>query len=462
MSILRGSRIKITLPILLLTCCLSIDKANAHNIDIPVDHFSKSQEFIKSNDLDMAYYHAREALKLALQEGEQKAIGKAYWIAGYIHYIKGNLSRAFEEYLSAKKVYESIQDYQSLNKIEENLGTIALDEQNYEVAIEMFSIRKKTADMMGGLHSARAYFDLGIAYFNDSQISKSYEMLIKAAGIYETMDEIKVNELARTYIQIGICYFHLARDLPDKHCYDSALAYYQKAESLDESKIIQAMCTNNIGNVHLHRNEHIKALNMFRRTLEIKEIIASDRLMTSTLKNMGILYFKENQYDSSACYFQASINKNNGFMNHAQNLSDQELFIEMNKSEDLMESYIYLDSIAAISPGTVKTESFHAINRYRDLLKENRVKAFYIDQQLITISYLRYIRNKKWNNLREFITSDRFYLIITVCLLIFCIAVLWYRIWKHRKLKVLAKGQKDLINDMLKYIDHKQRSKIWF
>lgn len=132
--------------------------------------------------------------------------------------------------------------------------------------------------------------DLGLAYYQENQLIKSFEVLEKAAEIFNSLKDNQ-NESECLHMMGNVSYF-LGN-------YSDAIKYYGHVldfrEKIDDKKGI-ASGYNNIANVYNKLGDYKKSILFYEKSLEIKESIDDQKGIASSLKNIATIYYYQANY----------------------------------------------------------------------------------------------------------------------------------------------------------------------
>tara|TARA_B110001450_G_scaffold99151_1_gene94016 strand:- start:528 stop:1577 length:1050 start_codon:yes stop_codon:yes gene_type:complete len=188
-----------------------------------------------------------QAMKLANQVLKiDKRIAEAYFIKGMIYHFLGNSDLASSSYQTAIEVDPNYFDaYIHMGMISENLGNdIAIDYYNSAIEINSSSIE--------------AYRNKGLYYhFNENYLEarKAFKFIIRIDSNFE-----------ETYFNIGNTFLGEFNVLNNNSTLDSALFYYQKANSIN-SFYVQAI--HNIGICYEIKKDLKRAKSFYKKAIEI-------------------------------------------------------------------------------------------------------------------------------------------------------------------------------------------------
>lgn len=215
---------------------------------------------------EAAIQHNGQAMKLY----EEAGLGISYDVVrtyinrGGAYSTSLQLDLATQDYQTAIRICEQIDDKSQLLYIYNNIGLVHKRKGDYYTAAEYF---KKATDY------AREY--LGDDHPD-----------------YSTL----INNLADVYRQVGD--------------YDQALLYFQTAVDIGEryygkDHSMLANTLNNLGNMYMRKGNYEKALSCFRRNINNEQLQKRDApQMIAAYNNMGNVYRLQHQWEEAMNHFQ--------------------------------------------------------------------------------------------------------------------------------------------------------------
>ena len=222
------------------------------------------------------------------------------------------------------------------------LRAIKIRQDNVAESISLFTKALTKAALSGYKKGiAECHYQLGIAHFNQSDLTSSLENFIKAAELYSELDlkkqkaesfnamggvyrskgeldkslknhlealdifeNIKEKRgIASTYNNIGVL-FKIQDD------FITALSYFQKSLIINEGlgeKINVISVLGNIANTYRQTGNNESALDYNLRALSIAEEIGDKKNLSLITNNIGLVYEKKGNYDDALKYFMKSV-----------------------------------------------------------------------------------------------------------------------------------------------------------
>lgn len=147
--------------------------------------------------------------------------------------------------------------------------------------------------------TAAAYNNLGVAYRNQGALDKALEYYIRSLNIYDTLQNKE--GIATTKNNIATIY-SIKKD------YGQAMKFLEESHNMfiqlgDQRKLIGSM--NNMGNLNSDLQLYEKAMRFFSEAYQLSEKM--DEPFADPLNNIGIIYFKQGNYQRAIEYYQRAL-----------------------------------------------------------------------------------------------------------------------------------------------------------
>ncbi len=258
---------------------------------------------------------------------------------------------------------------------------------------------------IGGIYSAKGNYNLAIEYYKKA--------LLIAKEVMEPYNQ----QIAISYIKMGIAYKKMKKYEQAIMCNDSALNVL--ALKLGEKHRLAAMVFNNKGNIYFELNrEFNNALENYNKALEIKKTLYGKNhpQISSSYHNIGELYAKNNNYKQALNYYQKAIH------NNVIGFNDLDPYINPTLENVLDKKYLL---ISLLEKGSIflkyyKSETFHvdelkaALNTFNlasDLLDDTRIDFEQVGSKLLLakISYEIYKKGTECSLLLYRLTNEQKY-----------------------------------------------------
>lgn len=161
---------------------------------------------------------------------------------------------------------------------------------------EALSLASDINDKRG---KAAAYNNLGVAYRNQGALDKALEYYIRSLAIYDTLQNKE--GIATTKNNIATVY-SIKKD------YGQAMKFLEESHNMfiqlgDQRKLIGSM--NNMGNLNSDLQLYEKAMRFFSEAYQLSEKM--NEPFPDPLNNIGILYFKQGNYQRAIEYYQRAL-----------------------------------------------------------------------------------------------------------------------------------------------------------
>jgi tetratricopeptide (TPR) repeat protein len=296
--------------------------------------------------LDDALVSYNQSFIFAKKNGVKKEEGNALFNIGQVYRKRNNIDTATYFYYQALKSFEAIKDANGLAKTNNSLGLIHSESGDYKKATEFYNTALKYRELTGDKKGcAILYNNIGNVSYSWGKYEKAIDDYQKALKIFEVIGSRE--GIARCANNIGLVYENLARGDNYKQnigYYRKALEYHEKAfiiwEGLGE-EYEMAKSYNNIGNVNakevyekliakygtnwentidykekiLVKNEYLKTIEYYRKSLTLREKIKDKPGIASSLSNLGKIYNYTGNYSQALSYLERALKMNEALDN---------------------------------------------------------------------------------------------------------------------------------------------------
>jgi predicted ATPase len=252
----------------------------------------------------LAYY--KRALEgIGTQEVDEKTLDKEVNIlnrVGEIYAIGGDWRSALKHHYEAIKLCEGNKPQKSLAY--RLIGMIEMERAEWKIAIDSFEKALKISEAIQDFRGMADAFS-GLAWIS-WKVGDHEKTLIYANKSIENAKRIK-NEamVAKAYIDIGNSYNELLSN------YDMALEYYENALRIlqrDMNDLNQlARAYNNIGDVFMKKNEYEKAIDYFKKCLDISTKTGDVRFKGFGTANIGECLCRMGEGDKAKPYLDEAL-----------------------------------------------------------------------------------------------------------------------------------------------------------
>lgn len=301
---------------------------------------------IQKEDNQQALLYAREAIKLAQQEGYAKGEVNALLQAGKVSSSLKLSDSASTLYEAALHLSRKIADYRLEIKILESLAYQSSHAGNSQKAQSLLSqfekVLGKARKNGDSLAIANSYYTMAVIHYNLGDKERFLELAQQSLQLYETYEgqqkmKMSVNiDIGSIYDQQGKHlqalehYFkgmQLAEQLDDKFGlarvsnnlgnlygtkkeYDEALKYYTKGKAAAEelnNKMLSSYLQHNIASIYFALKKYNLAKEAFFQAYKVREELGLNCILASDLSSLGSIYLENGQLDSAAYYGEKAI-----------------------------------------------------------------------------------------------------------------------------------------------------------
>jgi tetratricopeptide (TPR) repeat protein len=258
----------------------------------------------QKQSLDSALYYFQWAVNITdqksrshkrfkeLQSDALKYSGNIFWRQGKNDLAVDNISKAAE---IQKVLNNNIGVADNINTI----GVIYASQSKYLEAQQYFQQFLDIGNELNNLQIiAKAHNNFGLIYWNTGEYEKAIEAFMQA---------LKLNEELGNKVIMGGNYNNIGNIHKDQGNLDKAIEYYSKALEISielDNKQHIAGCYNNIGAVYADQGKAIKnntdrienlekAIEYYKKALEVSESLKDKRLISMCHKNLGSAFYEK-------------------------------------------------------------------------------------------------------------------------------------------------------------------------
>ena len=295
-------------------------------------------EFLGEFDKATPYYQT--AMRQAkLQYGE-----KSEWVAttlyntGMLHYYKGELSEALEDFSQAKDIYSELwgENHPEVATMINAIGLIHHSLGEYQTALDYFL---QCAEIRKAAYGEN-HFDVAAAYNNIGHIYAVLRDFPKAMEYQKKSLEIKKKLLSENDYSFAITYANIGSIFYYQRDFDSAAYYLSKALeiniiALGESHPNTASSYGNAAMMYTVNKDYDKALEYNMKALTImQKILGENNHKTATYySNVGSTYIYKGNYKEAVRY----LNKAKSILANAFGAEDQRVIDIQDLIDSIME-----------------------------------------------------------------------------------------------------------------------------
>lgn len=241
-----------------------------------------------------ARFYAEKALHLSGKFKHIKYTASSLNIIAQSYLEENEDVLAIDFYKKSIPYFETLNDFQGLALVYNDLGLIFYKQGQYLFAIESYnkaiSYFDQSNDRMG---ASDAFVNLGVVAMKQGDFQNSIESFIKALKIKE---ELQDNE------GIARAKGNLANLYRDQNNYDRALVYYFQSLELFqvlEDKYGEGSTLTNIGIAYKNQKKYKEALSYHQQSLDIFIELNSKLGMGSCYSNLGSVYNDQMNFELS-------------------------------------------------------------------------------------------------------------------------------------------------------------------
>ena len=281
-----------------------------------------------NGDFEPALSHLNTALKLHDELNDERGSVRCNKYLGRLHHYSGHKEQALRFYISALKQAEQINWSEEVINLTNNIGTVYLDEQRYDKAIEYFQrcLEMKPDKAIESIILS----NIGFAYRNQKEYDKALQYLKKSLTICYEMDDVEC-ELGPLGFVIRI-YMDLGEDsLALKYSYE----IMEKQEKLSQRKGLM-VSYNRIGLLYMYLQQPDSAIRYFKKSLEIgKETnYASMHLIHA---NLAYVYKDAKKYEEALEHMFIHVRLKDSLFSNEKNRITEELLAKYDAEKQLKE-----------------------------------------------------------------------------------------------------------------------------
>ena len=293
-------------------------------------------------------------------------------------------------------------------------------------------------------NSALANFYAGWVYYVNNDLSQSLESFMYAANASDKSKDDLLS--AKSFNNIAYIYFE--QDLFDSAItnYQKSLTHYDKIENVERRKLETLTY---IGSSYEALNKLDSASIYFQKCLVLAESIKNEEYQFYSLKNLGVVCLKLEDYDKAVHYFESAL---------AMDLSDKEEVIKTNiallktynKKRDTKSAKQYVafvtSALADVSYIYTQKEMYNSLADYYTLTNDYKTALEYRDLEKATLEKIgkesvapallvadkNFYLDKKDREVHSLVSKICFFLILGA--VVICAAlILGFFVWKNNK-----------------------------
>ncbi|MBI2268752.1 MAG: sensor histidine kinase [Bacteroidetes bacterium] len=351
--------------------------------------------------------------KINYSEGKALA---ARW-TGSIYREQGELNLAKEHFKKALKLYEEINNYKGIVKLNNILGDYYYNMSDFTISLEHYikalNINEFKKDMDG----------LSISYNNIGRIYYSQENYDMALRYYAKSIEIKKAfhhkaSLANTYNNVARTYLKMLR-------YDSAYYYFDQAwiiYNLTGEKVGEADSHMSIGNVQYETGDYLSAIISQNKALSIYETNGDLLRIAICQLALGKAFFKLHDLKKAETYFNKALA---GSIKYKLKKTAMEVYLNLAHLKDAEAEYklalgyykLYSEMKDSIFKEETRNKIIEINERYENTKKDKAIAELNQEKSRIIAE----------NNLKTIERENRTKILFTIMLSLSIMLLIFYR-----------------------------------
>lgn len=278
------------LTLFLLFYVLNVAHAHAQ-----ADGFLYDSLVVKISDKKIKYKKITSPEKANEKIALLKSIGSDY-------YRINQLDSAIYYFLLGARQALNINNIELYSSLKYNLSLVYLNRGMYKEALDAALFSLETDQTLGNMdHILSSLNSVALIYQEWGMYDKALEYRLQSIKLSE--DTHNSLELANGYFNLGSLYIKIGK-------YDKALNYFKLAEEnyqflLDnnqtksELKKSLSECIYSTGIIHMHKQQHHKALRLFNEALSIKNNLLDFVGQGNCYYQIGLIHFLDNNFEAA-------------------------------------------------------------------------------------------------------------------------------------------------------------------
>jgi PAS domain S-box-containing protein len=254
----------------------------------------------------LSYELATKALRLSRFINYKKGESLALLNLGFNYYCRKIYLEALEYFLASLKIAEVNKDEITLIKVYEGIGLLFMDLGRRDRAAEYFrkgmayAKKHNTEDLVG------SYIRLGQLYYEQGNAEEAFRLYFNALALKHKLT--RLSKQIWVMKSIGNLYLSTKR-------YDIALYYYREAIKENPKDLGNQNGTiySIMAQTYEQKNDLDNSLYYNKMALALRKKENQQLLVTSSLLNIGHVYLRIGNYDSSLIYLESGLKEANFF-----------------------------------------------------------------------------------------------------------------------------------------------------
>lgn len=317
--------IKLGYEALSIAKSLKDSQSMATSLGIIGINYSANSQFIKALEFQ------QQALKMYKRNKDKQSAAAMDLNISSIYMNISNYSAALQHCLNALRYYDSTQNATNSALILSQIGTIYFRLENYDQTLKYYDKAFKKYTQVNDTN--------GLAKLNNS-----YGIYYNALGDYENAilshrNGIEYAERSGNYNQLTLNLVNLANALQNKHQFDSAAFYYNKALTIYKEVGNQLGVATTLGNIGINKLKWAEETSIKERKDEL--LLESRRLLESSISSCKSLHAFDPAYE-----FMHSLSDNYKVQGDYKKAYD--LFLQYHRYEDSIRSLEHYNKLAGL------------------------------------------------------------------------------------------------------------------
>lgn len=351
---------KKTLPILLLLFgfyCYAQEESADYSLIQGTKHISQ-------NHYTQAIDAFQQSVEMATEDGDKKALAKAYNGLGDAYHKAYQPKAAIKNYLLALSNFKAVNDSNALAATSKSLGEVYAEEKDYGLSVQYYTYAIKEAKKLNNeLLEAEALVAIGGVYELQQKPEPALDAYSRALAIYRARG--KNSEAGHTLSKMGNAYRKKTDYVQSILNYKEALGYFA---GLDDRKNVTATLSS-LGKVHALNDDYSESLRLYEQAYLDATAMKYNEVIIESCLGMAIAYEKLKQYPESIRYHKLYEQKKDSFtdVNHAKQLAALQLKYE--KQNKFNEAGLSDEEQTTVIAGdSISREEFEATKRTRIII----------------------------------------------------------------------------------------------
>ncbi len=245
-------------------------------------------------EYDKAIHLLEEALIIAEDLGERRALGDAYNNLGTIYRTQGKFDQAIDAFAMKLKISQELGDKSGIGIAYCNMGNVYENKGEYERAIELLKKYLQINEELGSKHGIGiAYCNLAVAYQHSCEYGKAEKSLKEALKISEELGDNRM---------ITFAVEALGEIYASRLEYQKAITSFTKTLEISKKsgdKWTIGSSSHQLGTAYLRIGKIDQAEKLLASARKIFEDIGNKRVLSAIYNTISTLRTKQARYDDA-------------------------------------------------------------------------------------------------------------------------------------------------------------------